>query len=803
MNKRIWLCSIQLILILALAACVKSSPHSSAGASVSSTTNLTSLFSSPGIPGAQYAIPDDMGAAYWAGQYSGSTAGNNLPDALAELAQKGFQTYKVPLDVNDAVNYFGINVAGATEESYLSQLASTPVVVQAFRTPGIKNIVLSTFDSVVLGLDGSQRNFANASFLAANQTQIVDSYRDLALVLFRNYKNTGKRFYIDGWELDNSMYCGSAFCYTHNQPADCAGPVTNPQNYANFKDYCDQNYQSFYGAANSDEGYANVLVWFQDRQQGIQEAEQIAAGEGDTGVTVVDAVEFNSIHMLHDFTDDSHPNGYPEALYQVIPVLHPGAATYSSYESVNSGALLTDFPTIQAQAGNSEIDISEYGFVEGTNYTVNGTSYTGDQMMTNTTEQILSLHAQGELGFGIVWQSFNDSGDMGLLNGDGTNLPMFTSLMSATQASTSSSSSGTGSGSGSNSFPAPAINQNGIGYDGIGYDGNAYISIYGQNLGTSIDPATNASLNNVVVSMLCPNSGVFIYPNVTYNNATQINAGFTPFPQTDPSCQVTVSVTSNGLTETSGAQSVTVYAGTSMTSNPTPTPTPPMTPTPTPMPTAKPLSNPTITTSTPDGTAIGSVSYVTLKGQYWSAASDYEGFNVTSNNCTIVPNQTYSYSGPDGAYPNDPTKTQVNVAINNSDQDAPISCNFTVTRDSDGAMVSTTVVNIAMAMPTVTADYSDGALGNVTYVTLLGQYWSNNPGNPGGFAVTSTGCNIVPNQTYSYNGVDGADPNDPSFRQVNLAIDNTTFSAPFSCTFTITRQDGLAVSSTLTGIPNN
>jgi len=183
----------------------------------------------------------------------------------------------------------------------------------------------------------------------------------------------------------------------------------------------------------------------------------------------------------------------------------------------------------------------------------------------------------------------------------------------------------------------------------------------------------------------------------------------------------------------------------------TPTPTPPATgSSPTPTPSFD--SPPNINTAATDGAAAGSESYVTIKGQYWSGDGNPQDFTVSSSNCIINLNQTYSYSGPDGSYPNDPTKTQVNLAINNLGMAAPFSCNFTITRDADGAMVSTTINSIPVTVTLFTQMLSSAAPSTSLDFDQWNFYYNLVTGNQGADAGTTLVEDCVQGQVSNFSG---------------------------------------------------
>src|SRR6185503_14317954 len=252
------------------------------------------------------------------------------------LARKGFQTYKIPLDPRDARDVFGIAPSGATEDSILTDLANSDGYKTAFSTPGLHTVVLTVFDGVTVGVDGSQIRFANGTFLKANQARVVDTYYNFALALFRNHQGSDLNFIITGWELDNSMYCGEAYSFAVDAPWNYYYDANDPAKFINlpsFRQMCLNgyagdaskgippiaNYAGKYGAKDPVEAYKNVTLWFQYRQQGIQKAQAQAAAEGITGVTVRDGIEFNTVHLLHDRINPLTNKPFPAALFDVIP----------------------------------------------------------------------------------------------------------------------------------------------------------------------------------------------------------------------------------------------------------------------------------------------------------------------------------------------------------------------------------------------------------------------------------------------------------------------------------------------------
>src|SRR6185312_15135751 len=104
--------------------------------------------------------------------------------------------------------------------------------------PRVKTYVLSAYDAVTEGVSGNLRKFTDPAFLASRRKDIVNSYRDLALALYRNYRGTGKVFIVSTWETENALYCGKAYSFAINQTTV---PPVGPS--YKFRDHCLANYQ--------------------------------------------------------------------------------------------------------------------------------------------------------------------------------------------------------------------------------------------------------------------------------------------------------------------------------------------------------------------------------------------------------------------------------------------------------------------------------------------------------------------------------------------------------------------------------
>jgi hypothetical protein len=173
----------------------------------------------------------------------------------------------------------------------------------------------------------------------------VKEYSDLTLYLYETYRHTHKRFIVSNWESDNEVYCGAAYAY-----------VMDPA----FRVSCNARYQSAYeGNRSPDDSIRGLILWFQSRQQGIEEGRNRALNRGIGGKRVYLAPEFCVVRALRDA-------GFKSVLYDVLPFVIFDYVSYSSYESINQAepekALLADLNTIQDVVGSSAIILGEVGF---------------------------------------------------------------------------------------------------------------------------------------------------------------------------------------------------------------------------------------------------------------------------------------------------------------------------------------------------------------------------------------------------------------------------------------------------------
>lgn len=372
----------------------------------------------------QYNLPADIGAAFWSGLDNVTPVDQTLPGGMDLIATKGFQTVKIPIDPFNIDKYFGISNLNFSENSFLNVIVNTPQVKAALGNPKIQNYVLSVYDAIVNGKDGKQRKFTNPVFLNSRKNEIIAAYKEFALALFRNHKDSGKVFVISNWETDNAIYCGEAYSFFINKV------VTRPSGESfKFRDNCLSSYQEKYGVPTPQSALDAMALWFSMRQQGISEARTQASAEGIHGVTVRSGIEFNAVRMLHDL-------GYPSVIFDLFPK-HPelfDVLLYSAYESTNLGTLHAEFSTILKQAAGHHVGISEFGFQRETKYRISGQTFTADQMMTRTVSEITELLNNGSLEFAIAWQAFKTDGkihdrDFGLLNNDGSNTNLMVALL--------------------------------------------------------------------------------------------------------------------------------------------------------------------------------------------------------------------------------------------------------------------------------------------------------------------------------------------------------------------------------------
>ena len=279
-----------------------------------------------------------VGFYHWGGQYPTSVS-----QGVEQIAALGGKLARITLSPRYYVDY---NLGGGCYPNFsLSAIVQEPDVKKALENEQIEVFMLTAYDGLTFGDCIRHRHLEPAFYTPSNIAAIVKEYSDLTLYLYETYRHTHKRFIVSNWESDNEVYCGAAYAYA----MDLA-----------FRVACNARYQSAYeGNRSPDDSIRGLILWFQSRQQGIEEGRNRALNRGIGGKRVYLAPEFCVVRALRDA-------GFKSVLYDVLPFVIFDYVSYSSYESINQAepekALLADLNTIQDVVGSSAIILGEVGF---------------------------------------------------------------------------------------------------------------------------------------------------------------------------------------------------------------------------------------------------------------------------------------------------------------------------------------------------------------------------------------------------------------------------------------------------------
>jgi hypothetical protein len=258
-----------------------------------------------------------------------------------------------------------------------------PDVKQALDNEQIEVFMLTAYDGLAFGDCITHRHLDPGFYTPTNVAAIIKEYSDLTLYLSEAYRNTHKRFIISNWEADNEIYCGAAFAYATDPAARAA---------------CNARYQSGRESSRSpDESIKGITLWFQARQQGIEDGRNRALSRGIGGKRVYLAPEFCVVHALHDA-------GYKSVLYDVLPYVLFDYVSYSSYESINQAdsekALFGDLNTIQDVVGSSAIILGEAGFAR---------SAWGPDGAVTRMDRVISLAVSWGVSYIFQWNMYDQN----------------------------------------------------------------------------------------------------------------------------------------------------------------------------------------------------------------------------------------------------------------------------------------------------------------------------------------------------------------------------------------------------------
>lgn len=377
----------------------------------------------------QNQIPNGLGICFWSGQLAGMTDEWTLPKSIEFLATKGFGTVYFPFDPQNFQRFFFLKNLKYDENTFLTVAANSPPVASALANPNINKYMLTVYDAIVTGISGEQRRFNDEDFLRSRKEDIIRSYRDFALVLYRSYRNSGKTFIISNWETDNAVYCGEAYSFELNQIVrDSAGKTKY-----RFRDHCievmTRRYKESVPAKAFEKAFETLALWFEYRKAGIEEAKAVAVSEGIQGVSVKTGVAFNAVTMIHDL-------GFPTVLYDLLKKHGElfDVVSGSVYESTNQGLLPANVPLMKKLTEGHLLAFSEFGFKRDSKYKVNGQQISGTEMMRQTIPQIVTLLEKREIDFATIWQAFPKQVKKGekfeLFTSDGADTEMFQALLS-------------------------------------------------------------------------------------------------------------------------------------------------------------------------------------------------------------------------------------------------------------------------------------------------------------------------------------------------------------------------------------
>jgi hypothetical protein len=286
-----------------------------------------------------------LAAYFWGGAIPPEPQRHDgLVFGLSRLAQAGFRAARIRLTpelLRPDANVYNADIAALRAEigeadSFLGPAVRSTYFQRAFNVPGLQTFVLTAYDAATMGPKGTESNFFVPDFMdqPENADAVRAEYGDLTLALFETQNGTGKRFIVANWETDNHIYIDGVYKFiTSVRDGKPTTPSSPPP----------------------DERVRGFIRWFQLRKEGIEEGKAEAQARGLTGIRVDDAIEFASYRFLQEV-------GAASTLFDIIPVVKPAVASYSSWESAEADRLDEDLPAIQRQLGpNTELILGEFG----------------------------------------------------------------------------------------------------------------------------------------------------------------------------------------------------------------------------------------------------------------------------------------------------------------------------------------------------------------------------------------------------------------------------------------------------------
>lgn len=355
--------------------------------------------------GPRHAIPAEIGVYLgWVGTYPG----DRLLEGARLAKQFGFQTLRLPL-VASVETDFGIGSTCDGRES-LADLVSLPAYASILADPAFRTIFLTVWGDSS-SYDACQprdphtdqhphKRYLTREFysIEKNREHMREDYAGLAYRIYQTYRGSGKVIGISNWEGDNDLYCDAAALY----PID-----------AGFRAKCDVTRKIGDAVA----AYRQFLTL---RHEGILLGRDRARREGLTGVSVMETIEFSSLHMLKD-------RHLENMLDDVIPyVAEPDYVSYSAWESIgNPDQLSNDLRELQSRFG-ARLLAGEFGFDRGL-----------DRSAADHAAAALAVMRKLPVRYAVWWQIFDqppleglgDKGLYGLYDNTGALTPIGAKLL--------------------------------------------------------------------------------------------------------------------------------------------------------------------------------------------------------------------------------------------------------------------------------------------------------------------------------------------------------------------------------------
>jgi hypothetical protein len=292
-----------------------------------------------------------FGGYFWGGVPP--TPQGSLVSGQASLNALGFDSTRLvmtprmrtgdPLDNYYNLDLLALNSSCPFSTKFLPCAIRRQAYQAAISAPGLKTVVFTAYDSTSHGPTGNRTDFLDPTFwaIAANRQAAIREYRELSYALYDTQRNTGKKFILASWEVDNQAYCGSIFSYWRDPAFRLSCGDLTSRNAA----------------------IAGLIEWFRLRREGVRQGRAAAGEAGITGVTVFDGVEFNMNTLMYTYQVDDAP--LRSALRDIVPAVAPDYVLYSSYDSQNRGHMEQDLREIKAWlasvAPRSKLIIGEVG----------------------------------------------------------------------------------------------------------------------------------------------------------------------------------------------------------------------------------------------------------------------------------------------------------------------------------------------------------------------------------------------------------------------------------------------------------